>query len=313
MIRQAQQKPRPALKAALASADIADEVGDDAAVARAWTVMDWAYHMLGEPSKAVHSVDALEVYRRHEDLDSEAAVSSNLGGFAYFDGDWALALEYYERGREASTRAGNMVLAAFAAANIGEVLLNQGRSRDAEDPLREARRSWLASGFSEGVVFADLLLGRMYGIQGSLDESEEALDAAITEASSLGLDGWRFEAAIYLADALCRAGSPAAGLNVLDEAELAAPQDYVDYYTPLLSRIRGTVLDAAGRKSEATAVLDEGIRVAGEREDSFALGLLVLTLETVAHDQTDEIAVQNATETLRALGVRSVSGAALDG
>ena len=100
---------------------------------------------------------------------------------------------------------------------------------------------------------------------------------------------------------------------MLDEAERGASQDYVDYYAPLLSRIRGTVLDAAGRRSQATDVLDEGIRVATGREDTFELGLLVLTLARVTNDQTDAIALQNATETLRSLGVRSVSGVALDG
>jgi class 3 adenylate cyclase/tetratricopeptide (TPR) repeat protein len=308
MIRQAQQKPRPALEAALASSDIADEIGDTAALARAWTVMDWAHHMLGEPGKAVYSVKAIEIYRRNGDLASEAAVSTNMGGFAYFDGEWTQALDYYERGRETSARAGNALEAAHAAANIGEVLLNQGRYEDAEGPLNEARRSYMASGFSEGVVFTNLLLGRMYGIRGTLEKSEDALEGAIAEASSLGLDGWNLEAAIYLADARCRAGSPVEGVELLDEAERAAPLEFVDYYAPLLSRIRGSVLDSAGQRTEAIAVLVEGIEIAKERDDDFEHGLLVLAMARVDEDRTDAMAVHNAKETLRSLGVRSVSG-----
>ncbi len=98
LIRQAQEKPRLALEAARESAEIAERANDELALARAWTVMDYAYVMLGEPDLAMHSIKALRIYREQGALVEEAGVSTNLGVFAYWNGDWATALEYYEQG-----------------------------------------------------------------------------------------------------------------------------------------------------------------------------------------------------------------------
>ncbi len=201
-----------------------------------------------------------------------------------------------------------MVDAATAAENIGEVLVNQGRYEDAEKPLREARRIFRASGYSEGVAFADLLLGRMYGIRGSLSDSESSLKDSILAWEALGLGGAGLEAAIYLADAQCRSGSPETGLATLVAAESKAPADYLDHFQPLMSRIRGSILSAAGLDEEAVTALDYGIALADERGDMYEFGLLVLTLEKVSRDRLDESLRLRALEALRSLGVRSAPG-----
>ena len=308
LIRQAQEKPRLALRAARESAEIAKRADDELALARAWKVMDYAYAMLGEPESAVYSIKALDVYRARGELEDEAVVSINLGVLSYFSGDWSAALEYYERGYAASVRVGNMVHAATAATNIGEVFVNQGRYEDAENPLREARRIGRASGFSDGIAFADLLLGRMYGIRGSLSQSEASLRDSIRAYESLGRGGSGFEAAIYLADAQCRSGSPEMGLETLGDAELRAPSDFVDYFQPLLARVRGSILNEAGRRAEAIDVLEHGVTLADERGDVFEHGLLVLTLGNLSQDRLDDERRRRAQEALRSLGVRSAPG-----
>ncbi|MEN8040965.1 MAG: tetratricopeptide repeat protein, partial [Actinomycetota bacterium] len=312
LIRQAQQKPRQALDLAQRTAQVAEMAEDEIALARAWRVMDWAHFMLGEPDRAVHSVKALEVYQRVGDLDEEAGVSTNLGTISYLMGDWAAAIEHYDRGREASVRVGNLVDSAVAAANIGEVLVNQGRYEDAGEPLREARRIYSASGFSEGVAFTDLLLGRMYGIEDNLVESEQALEESIAESNALGLDAWSLEASIHLADAKCRAGSPETGLAIIAEAEASAPSDFRDYYAPLLARIRGSILNSAGQTNDAIRVLEQAITVAAERGEDYELSLLVLTLDRIAPDHTEAPSRLNAIRALRTLGVRSAPGVSLD-
>jgi tetratricopeptide (TPR) repeat protein len=206
---------------------------------------------------------------------------------------------------------GNTVQVAIAAANIGEVLVDQGRYDEVEEPLQEARRAYLAAGFSDGIGFVDLLIGRMYGIDGRLTESVEALERSIKEREGLGVGGAILEAEIYLADARCRAGSPEAGLKILTDAEASAPPDYVDYYKPLLFRIRGSILASAGRTDESVESLEAGIALSDERADAFAHALLVLTLAGVDPSLVSESASDEAQGTLQLLGVRSAPGISL--
>ena len=312
LIRQAQEKPREAIVAATAAADASRSVGDDHGLARAWMVMDYAHAMLGELDLAIRSEDALRILQDLGDLSFVAVASTNLGALAFWRGDWVSAVEYYKRGRDVSEQVGNMIDAAGAAANIGEVLVYQGRYAEAEEPLRAARRTYLASAQDEGVGFVDVLIGRMHGLEGRLEESEQALKNSITAVEGLGLGGSILEAEIYLADARCRAGSPEAALKILVDAEEAAPPEYVDHYRPLLTRIRGSILASAGHTDQAVAMLKEAIALASDRDESYEHSVAVLRLERVSHDQTDTFLVEEARRTLRTLGVRSVPGISLD-
>ncbi|MEN8237644.1 MAG: adenylate/guanylate cyclase domain-containing protein [Actinomycetota bacterium] len=311
LIRQAQEKPGLAIEAAREAVEAAQSVGDDIVLAHAWKVMDYAYVMLGRLDLAVNSRESLTIFQEAGDLNEVAGVSTNLGAFAYWNGDWPEALDYYERGREASMQVGNTVDAAGAAANIGELLVNQGRYVEAEEPLRVARRAYLATGFIEGVGFVDLLIGRMYGVSGRLAESENALKDSIRELEGLGLAGSTLEAEIHLADARCRAGFSSEGLAILESAEAVAPRDHVDYYKPLLFRIRGSILASAGNVDDAIVSLRESITIADARGEDFEHSLSVLTLARITNDQIDPDAQQRAMEALHGLGVRSAPGISL--
>jgi len=308
LIRQAQEKPGLAIEAAEKAVDAARRVGDDIVLAHSWKVMDYAYAMLGRLDLAVNSRESLTIFQKAGDLNEVAAVSTNLGAFAYWNGNWPEALDYYERGREASTQVGNTVNTAAAAANIGELLVNQGRYAEAEEPLRVARRTYLAAGFIEGVGFVDLLIGRMYGINGRLVESETALRGSIRELEGLGLAASILEAEIYLADARCRAGFPDEGLAILESAETTAPRDHVEYYKPMLARIRGSILASAGELEDAVISLTESISLARARGEDFERSLSVLTLAHIANGQVDADAQERARGTLHDLGVRSAPG-----
>ena len=308
MIRQAQERPRLALRAAEDAVAAASNVGEQLALARAWQVMDYAHLTLGQSDKVIYSQKALDVYRSLGELEEEASVLTNLGAFAFFDDDWATALELYEKSEEAFGRVGNLVGAATAQANIGEVYVNQGRYEVAEEPLRAAKRIATASGFSETVAFVDLLLGRMFGISGDLSAAKTSLQEAIDEASALGQGGFVFEASIHLADAQCRAGSAETGLSTLSDAERNVSGDYFDFHRPLFCRVKGSVLESAGEFDRSVELLEEGIALAEERGDAYELALLVLTLDRIAHDVVGSRRRDEARGTLRALGVQSVPG-----
>ena len=70
-----------------------------ASLAHAWFILDWALYDIGRPEEATHSRGALAIYERLGDLDRQAAVLNNLGGFAYHEGRWHDAVELYQRAR----------------------------------------------------------------------------------------------------------------------------------------------------------------------------------------------------------------------
>jgi class 3 adenylate cyclase/tetratricopeptide (TPR) repeat protein len=308
LIRQAQQKPRQAIRAAETAVAAATAAGDEVSIAKAWKVMDYAHVMLGQLDLATNSLNSLRVFEAVGDLREVGTVSTNLGAFAYWNGDWSQAIEHYEHGRDVSEKVGSMVDAAIAAANIGEVLLNQGRYEEALEPLQSARRIYQASGFGQDIGWVDLLIGRMYGMKGELAESERVLRESIEHLENFGLEGDILEARIHRADAICRSGSPEIGLELLAEAENSAPPEYADHYRLLLLRIRGSILDSAGRTDKAIECLEEAVALASERGDSYEHSLLVFTLARVANDRVDARAREDAEAVFRQLGVLRVPG-----
>ena len=71
------------------------------------------YATSGNPEYRALADKALEIYQRLGDLGKQAHVLTYLGAFAYFEGNWDEALEYYERGKEARERTGDAVSAAY--------------------------------------------------------------------------------------------------------------------------------------------------------------------------------------------------------
>ena len=308
VIRQAQQKPVEARKAAEAAVEAAKVANDELALARALSVLDYSLVMLGDLDKATNSNESLEIYRTHGKLDEEGQVAQNLGVYAYWRGDWNTALEMYRQGRTTLERVGNIVEVARADANIGEVLVNQAKFAEAEEPLFDARRIYSASGFDEGIAFVDVLIGRMYGLRGDLERSARYLESAIDASRGLQLDAHILEASIHLADAACRSGDPHEGLAILERAADEAPAEYLEFFLPLFARVNGSVLDAAGDTDRALEVLDQGLTEATERGDVYEAALLVEAIERIDDRRIDEASRVAARETLRTLGVRSASG-----
>ena len=304
-IRQAQQKPRDALAQAVDAEKAARDSGDDLALARSWAVMDWAHYMLGQPELATNSAGALEIYEREGRLDSAASVSINLGGFAFYAGDWEGALQLYRTAGDLADRAGNTAESAVAMSNIGELLVNQGRYDEAAPVLEEARRTFVASGFADLLAFTDLQLGRLYRRLGELAQSRSHLESALRVATDLGIDGWILEATIYLAHTECQAGEPGRALDMIDKARRMAPSDYVDLYAVTMSRITGSILEADGDVDGAVRLLEEGLAAAKERSDSYEESLISLQIDRLAPGRLSGSAVEDATETLRTLGVRA--------
>ncbi|MGI9667441.1 MAG: ATP-binding protein, partial [Acidimicrobiia bacterium] len=309
VIRAGQQKPRQALAEARSSVEFAQTINDEEALARSWVMMDWAYHILGSPEKAVYSPEALRIHERRGNFADAAGVSTNLGVFAYFSGDWNTALDYYSVGYEASVRAGNMIDAAMALLNTAEVLTNQGRFSEALAPVVEAHRIVRASEFEEALVFVDLLQGRIEAATGSSASASHRFQDVIASPSEIGVDGWRYEAGIHLADISRLAGDHDDALQLLDAAESEAPSEYRDLYAPFAGRIRGLTLIAQGNHEGAATVLTSAFDKAREGEQPYESATITMILAKVPNSDIDDHDYQGAEEVLRSLGVHNTPSA----
>jgi class 3 adenylate cyclase/tetratricopeptide (TPR) repeat protein len=293
VIRQAQEHPRQALAVAQQAIAAAQTAGELSALARAYNVADWAYRVTGLPERAVHGTDALRIYEELDDLSGQAMVMNNLGAQAYFDGHWAEAVDLYERARSAFDRAGNAVQAAIAAANVGELLVNQDRPNEAEPMLRDAVRVLRASAFVDGATFAEVQLARLLIGRRQLDEAAEILEAALADLIAADLYGSALEAAIHLADCRRLEGDPAMALHLLAEAEAQAGED-AEWQVAQLARVRALAQLESGRGEDALATLATAVRSARAQGLESELPLLLTARAEVLRELGREVEMIDA-------------------
>jgi class 3 adenylate cyclase/tetratricopeptide (TPR) repeat protein len=305
-VRVAQQKDREAIEQALLAVEEAKVAGEQASLARAYSVLDLSYRWLGESEKAVHANDALAIYEKLNDLAGMAVVTGNLGVAAYFDGAWAEALGYYEQAQSAFTRSGNTVQAAYAEANIGEILVNQGRIDEAEANLVDALRVLRSSGFLDGANFAELQLGRVKAARGQLEEARSTIAHVRQSFLELGETASAVDATVHLAECYLRAGAADSALALIDES-METAGDEAAIHSPSLSRMRSCALIQLGRLEEAHAVAMQALADAEGQGLDYEVGLLLLVRAEIDNrrgDSDDPNAVERGAKILNGLGVR---------
>jgi class 3 adenylate cyclase/tetratricopeptide (TPR) repeat protein len=259
-LRQLQQHPRAALNLAQEALEEARAAGAPDALARAYRVLDASYSMLGQPSKAVFGPLALEIYERIDDLQGAAIINNNLGGQAYFAGDWNAAVSFYTRAQDAYQRAGNEPEAAIAGANIGEVLVGQGRLTEAATILQDAS-AILHAHHMVDAIFADMQLARLEAAKGDLEAAVEAFRAIRTVAQRLGEKHSQLEAAVHLSEIYTRLGDGTGALELLAAAQSEAGDD-AELYACALARVRAGALASLGRTTEACSEIESGLTIA---------------------------------------------------
>jgi class 3 adenylate cyclase/tetratricopeptide (TPR) repeat protein len=256
--------------------DEAERAGEEAALANACYVLDWALVESGRASEAVHSTRALEIYERLGEINRQAAVLNNMGGFAYRDGRWRDAVDLYRRGTEASLRAGDAADAAFGDCNIGELLADRGQLDEARVLLARAMRTWRGSGYQWGVAYATAILGRAAARDGRHDEAAELLADARARFRALRVRGDVDWVEALLAEAEAFAGQADAALTRADLA-LAGLGD-PGRLGALLHRARGFAFaqldDLAGSEDALEASLAEARAQAEEYEVAVTLDAL---------------------------------------
>ncbi len=285
LLRQAQQRAEPARR--LADRAIAEAVSaaDDAALARAYLVSDWANRVLGSTEVTGYGEMALALYERMGDLDGAGKASNNLGAIAYFNGQWGDAVMWYRKALDAYRRCGNEASAALSGSNLAEVLVSRRAFEEAEPMLRESIRVLRASHALDDVLFAETQLGRLLVERGDSALAVEYLVAVRAEALAVGQRGFAFEAATYLAAALVALDRCDEAIETLDEA--ATLMGSVDpMYQPMLARVRSLALAGSGRFDEGRAVLAQGLSSARDQGLTYEEGLLLLV--SIKFDVVDD-------------------------
>ena len=274
-VRIEQERRHVALALATDAAVAAEALGDQAQLARALGLVNVAHMQLGEPERAVHLDRVIEI---HESLGETGYVARALGDkgvAAYWLGRWTEALDCYRRAAEMFERVGDVINAALFQANIGEILINQGRYDLAGPSIAQACRTHRAVGFVEGVLFDEIQNGRLARARGERDLATQTLRAARDEATRLRMHTTAMEAAIYLAEVLTDEGETGEALAVLEAAEQAAGVDAA-MLAPSAALARAEALSAAGRHADADTVATAGIDAARAMGDGYKFGQLLL-------------------------------------
>ncbi len=301
-VRQVQERPAQALEVAARAVVEARAAGEVHAEGLASMVVHWAHLVLGQPGGAEYGERALQIFRDLDELESLYGVTNLLGVDAYWSGRWDEAIDYYTQGRDAATRAGNVVHAALIGSNIGEVLVNQGRLDEAEPMLRDAARVQRASGFVEGADLAEMYLGRLLSARGQHREAISLLERVRDELLEAGRAASAMEATIYLAQTLVRSGEPSGALALL--AELRSGGDDFVMYAATLARVQGEALAAMGRGDEAIARTRHALAAADEQGLDYERALLLLQLAALEAPTNAAERKAEAAEILSRLGVR---------
>jgi class 3 adenylate cyclase/tetratricopeptide (TPR) repeat protein len=309
-VLQAEGKNATAIRWAQRAIAEAESLDDPDALGAGYFVMGWAYAALGKPGWEPLVERSLTAYQRSGDRVKQAVILSNVGVVCQGEGRWDEAMDYYERGRDASLKIGDVVGAAVAHLNVAEILIDRGELAEAEALLRDALPQWRASKYRYflGACLsllgrAALRAGRAVAALGFLDEAKAHFTHVGAEQDVLAIDA-------RIAECHLLQGGAEAALAMAEQTHARASSgNSVAMVAALLERIRGQALLMRGDAAGARAAFDASLAAGRARNDRFEVMLTLLAQVRLAqregHASAPELVSES--ENLRAtLKVRAV-------
>jgi class 3 adenylate cyclase/tetratricopeptide (TPR) repeat protein len=261
-VHAARGDPAKALRLATAAADLARQTSEEEALARAYSILDWANFVTGrgEPRRGP---EAIEILERLGLIERSVGVMNNMGAFAYLEGNWDEAIDWYRRAVEAAERCGNVVEAARTRANIAEVLVGQRKYAEALPYLGDAERVYRSSKTPQGLPFTRMVAARAAVGMGDLERGLAELEDLYDEQLRSRDTSEDPEIVVHLAHALVEADRPEDALERLDGFVAMAASD-ADEVAAGINRVRALALSAMERDQEAMPVFETALAAATE-------------------------------------------------
>ena len=307
---QAMNRTGEAIRWSRVAIDAASAAGHRSELARAYTMLDWAYAELGRFGEADHHGRALAIYEDLGDLKGQALVHALVGSLAYWQGRWDDAVVSYSRGIEVRIQVGDPVFAALGQVNIAEVRADQARSEEAEQLLRSAIPVLRAAGDVVAEAFADMQLGRVLGWRGEHDEAVAVLGRARERMVEVGINSLVVDADAKLIEVLLCNGEAD---RALEQAELVLggldPTGSAFAYAASLHRLRGYALMQLGRLDEAGEQLARAAELAEERGSDYNSALAAqgqITLAGRLGERPDPALIQARDDVSAQLGLAAI-------
>lgn len=278
---------------------------DPSALAHAYNLLETNYTDLNHPDRGKFYNKALDIYRELGDLIGQAKVLNNIGYDLYFRGDWISTADYWEQSAEASEKAGDVVTAATVMHNLGEMDVDRGHLDEGRGRLREALRIWRGAGYTGGVAYAHMNLGRLESRAGNRKQAVAHFDSAERAFETVGSRLGVLEVRGRRAADLLRHRETATAIEMIDN-DLAETKDMpgsINLRTSL-HRLRGYAAMQMGEFDVARTHLDRSLELAGEAGARFEQGLTSKALSIWARESgNDDEWAEDAAAIFEELGV----------
>ena len=309
-VRAGQGRAPDAIRWAERAIEEAETVGEREALANAHYMIAWTKVNRGELGQAFHFERALSIFEELQDVQRQGDVLTYYGAMAYWEGRWRDAIDLYERGRERSNRAGDVVGAAIASMNIAEVQSDQGRLEEAESPAREALRVFRAARYTELIATQCSILGRLVSRAGRHEEAAELLAEAFQRAEESGGQLLAVGTMGFLAEDMVRRGDADGALEELRRAQTrAVPLGGAGVYEPLVERVKGQAHLLRCDVEEAAESLDRSLEAARAAGSGFEILLTLDGMRALAEalgERPSAADVAEAESIADALGIVSI-------
>jgi tetratricopeptide (TPR) repeat protein len=305
-IRQEQQRFKDALKVARVVVTEAREVGEADALETALGALDAVAFALGDTSVGENTREALESARAHDRLSRAALLGSNLAAFAFYTGQWDLAVGYLVEARTTYLSAGDVVGAALAGLSLGELYVDRNQRDDADEVLAESVRILRTAGLNAQKAYGVIHQARSLLARGEVDKAQSLAEIAEGELLGLALPVFAAEATLVRAEALTVGGHPGRALALLPGADEPVQGEYAAL-APRFPLERARALIERGRPDDAAVEVSAGLALAREHalpyEEARLLALEAAVAAARGDDATQDRAASEAAAILARLGV----------
>jgi len=238
-VRQAQGRRADAVSWLNQAIEAAQEADEREALAQALFVLDWALVDLGRGDEATHSQRALELYDDMGKLAPQASIYNNLGMFAYREGRWDEAVEWYEKSKQLRLQVGAEVDAAMGTFNVAEILSDRGQLDEARAGFEEAGRVFRAAEMAFGVACVDGALGTVASRSGDFPLAHERFEASRAKFEAMVSEHDLIDTDGFIAESLVLQGRSSEALELAGSCLERTAAYGGDTHDPALHRIRG--------------------------------------------------------------------------